>query len=42
MAKNPRNRGMAKLLALMVAGIVGLASTGLARLCRHGAMLVSW
>ena len=30
MAKNPRNRCMAKLLALAVAGIIGLASAGLA------------
>ena len=30
MAKNPRNGCMAKLLALMVAGIVGLVSTGMA------------
>src|ERR1700731_2363308 len=29
MAKNPRNGCIAKLLALMVAGIVGLASTGM-------------
>jgi len=31
MAKNPRNGCIAKLLALLVAGIVGLASTGMAR-----------
>ena len=30
MAKNPQNGCIAKLLALMVAGIVGLASTGTA------------
>jgi tripartite-type tricarboxylate transporter receptor subunit TctC len=30
LARNPRNRCIAELLALMVAGIVGLASTGMA------------